>query len=631
MKFTKICLFLIHLLFLTFGIAQSINIEKFLPVRTVIKPNRDIPFFALIKNNQNQAVNISYELILPQNVNLANGNATQNINLQAQQTDSIYWHLNFHSIGSQDIILKINFNSQTIQDTLNVDVKDVFWEQHNFLLSAYCPPYAWRGPPYLDSDFQYFSDANFDTFLWVRDDDDLMQKVHQFNFKYLLNINSIIDEDILRGDPHNNPPDVTEQQLQELDSLIDVYKNDPKLIGYYLCDEPYENGFENIGKVIQRIRERDPERFSFVNLWPYFPNEIGDDRYLENFIQIAKPEFLSFDKYTFYNGWDETDEFITELERVRKQAKRYNIPFGSIIQAVGTNGTSVAWNGNGPEQLDWRTPNESEHRWLVYTSLVYGVHGINWFPWDVSDWGVVQNPARDTIYPSIQNINTEIDSLKEIMLHLKTNNVYHWDNGQISKVTDSIDIRITSTDNSHFIIGNFKDSLNNPNYFMVVNKDYSNDFSGELHINYLLQNLQVFNIQSGQWENINYNSNNDDTSFQIYLRGGEGKLFKFEGANANAVSELHELTKLNLISYPNPFKQNIYLEYIIPDKPNKIKRRVKIFIYDMKGKKILTLLDKKQMPGKHTTKLKTQNLSKDTYLVVLEIDGKVMVRKILKN
>ncbi len=55
-----------------------------------------------------------------------------------------------------------------------------------FLISAYNPPYAWRSSPYEDSIFIDYKNANFNNFLWVRDDDKLVQKVRDYGFKYYL-------------------------------------------------------------------------------------------------------------------------------------------------------------------------------------------------------------------------------------------------------------------------------------------------------------------------------------------------------------------------------------------------------------------------------------------------------------
>lgn len=412
------------------------------------------------------------------------------------------------------------------------------WQPQAFLLSAYNPPYAWHGPPYEDAAFIYYKNANFDTLLWVRDDDALMQKVHQYGFKYFLDVASVIEEgeDVLRGSPESAPPEITDAMMQRLDAAIEKYKDDPNLIGYYICDEPFPSAFPNIAKVIQRIKEKDPARVSFVNLWPYFENEIGDDEYIEDFLRTTKAELLCSDRYNFFgdaegNTWDDNEAYFAQLGRLRKHALQHGIPFYNIVQAVGTVGTSVGAldckEDEEHECLEWRTPTRAEHRWLVYSSLTYGVHGIIWFHWD-HEWGVTGNPDRDIIYPSLQSINAEISALKAIMLHLTTTNVYHTDDENASASTAANFIEVLGS--ARLVVGFFKDEAGRENHFMLMNKSYSEPITTKVAINGVLDSLQVFNVTNNQWEEVPFEIGAEGTTFTVDLRAGGGKLFKFTRA-----------------------------------------------------------------------------------------------------
>jgi len=407
------------------------------------------------------------------------------------------------------------------------------WQPQEFLLSAYNPPFAWHGPPYEDSVFTYYKDANFDNLLWVRDDDALMQKVHEHGFTYFLDVGRLIGEDVLRGSPDGDPPGITEEMLQDLDAAIAKYRDDPDLIGYYLCDEPFPSGFQNIATVVQRIRQQDPARVSFVNLWPYFENEIGDDAYIEDFIQTVQPEVVCSDRYNFFgdaegNTWDENDEYFAQLERLRRHALLHGIPFCNIIQAVGTVGTSVGYpecEENGADEcLEWRTPNSAEHRWLVYSSLAYGVHGIIWFHWD-HEWGVTGNPDRDIIYPSIQSLNGEIAVLKDIMLHLTTTQVYHTDDPNSAGAGDGY---VEVAGDAGLVVGLFEDEEGNEDYFMIMNKDYAQPVDPVITINAILDGVQVFNVETNQWEDVPFEPEASGVSISAHLREGGGKLFRID-------------------------------------------------------------------------------------------------------
>ena len=429
-----------------------------------------------------------------------------------------------------------------------------------FLLSAYNPPYALQGGPYEDSAFTYYQNAHFDTLLQLRDDDALMRKVHGFRFKYLLDVGSVIEknldldvirgEDYLRGEPDSAPPPITDEMLQLLDDAIGKYRDDPNLIGYYICDEPFPTAFQNIAKIVQKIKEKDPIRVTFVNLWPYFKDDlgegrdIGDDTYLEDFIRITHIKLLCSDRYNFYgdgqgNVWDDNEQYFAQLARLRQHALAHHIPFCNIIQAVGTIGTSEGGPGcvetEEHECLNWRTPGRAEHRWLVYSSLAYGVHGIIWFHWDGEDWGVVQNPDRDAVYSSLQSINAEISILKEIMLHLTTTAVFHTDDTHAAG-GEGNGCQIHVLDDTPLLVGFFREEDGEKEkYFMLMNKNYSGAVSPQISITPRLARLQFFNVEHNKWEEVALQNSGVGTPFVVHLRAGGGKLFKFSPAAKEAV------------------------------------------------------------------------------------------------
>ena len=519
--------------------------------------------------------------------------------------------------------------------------QEIHAKLQEFLLSAYNPPgTSTTTPPYADSLFTDYKNAGFNNFLWIYDDDSLLQKIHQYGFKYFVNIQSIGNEDddiefLLRGENEEAPPDITENLLQELDTLVDKYKDDPDLLGYYICDEPFASGFDNIAKVVARIKEKDQTRICYVNLWPYFVNEEsdntpveGDESYIEKFIQKTKIDLLSSDRYNFYNldddgNYDDIEEYFNQIERIRKKSLKYYIPFCNIVQAVGTNGTSVSWDSQGDgEHLDWRTPSRAEHRWLVYSSLTYGVHGIVWFHWDCCDWGVIENPDRDSIYASLQSINKEIDSLKQIMFKLKTKSVYHLNGKQIYRVNNTPDIILEGSQNTKLIVGSFENENNNENYFMLMNKDYYNSESTQIKINYRLTDLEEFNISNNTWESVPFQTDSDGDVFDINLRAGSGKLYKFNG-NKLAPSEF------DFSIFPNPFETNTTITYSVPENGEDY-HNIKLDIYNLQGKKIAELINKKQAAGRYFVEFKA-NISASFYLCVLSIDNKKNSKKIIKQ
>ena len=608
------------------------NIDKFIALRTTFLPQDTIPFVAVIHNTTNNIQNYTGELMLPPNVSLVSGTQNlQNHNLSAMSKDSVLWKLQFNQTGNYQLKVIINTTSGFFEKTLNINVIDKFWQQPEFFISAYNPPYCYRPAPYENTDFLFYKNAGFDNFMWVKDDPDLMNKVHQFGFKYLLDIRYFFNEEDANGvdylravkvlndgtEIYNiTPQDITENMLQDLEVLVNQYKDDPDLLGYWVCDEPFPAAYNNLEKVVKRIETIDPERYCLINIGD---NEYSTDENIEKFITQTQIKALSYDHYNFFNGYDTNDDYFDLLGRMRKMALTFDIPLYNHIQLVGTNGTSADF-------LDWRTPSPAEHRWLVYTSLTYGVHGIIWFHWDAEDWGLVQNPDKNLIYPSVTAINTEIDSLKEIMLGLKSTRIYHLDNQTISRQDGNPKINFETNANANLIVGFFKNIYENKNYFMLTNKDFENPLSVDMQTEFLFNDLKVFNTNYNSWENVPVNVLSNRNGFSVDLRAGEGKLYEYTGT---AIDEIH--TDIQLTNYPNAFENYTIIQYSVPFlENNKIKRQeVKLEIFDMQGKLVLKAFQKKLMPGNYMYKLDFSNMSKGTYICRLQCENYSKSIKIL--
>jgi len=77
-------------------------------------------------------------------------------------------------------------------------------------------------------------------------------------------------------------------------------------------------------------------------------------------------------------------------------------------------------------------------------------------------------------------------------------------------------------------------------------------------------------------------------------------------------------------NYPNPFNPNTIISYFI----NK-SAAVNVNIYDVLGKKISTLINKKQDPGNHIIEFKGNNYSTGTYYYKLTVDNYSISKKML--
>src|SRR5262249_31845729 len=129
-------------------------------------------------------------------------------------------------------------------------------------------------------------------------------------------------------------------KLATLDALVDRVRKHPALYSYYLVDEPSAASFPAWGRLVKHLRERDPQHFAYINLFPlYATNDqlgnAGDTitayrEHLQQFIDTVHPSLLSYDHYQFFKGRDLTQYFLN-LAMIRKASQEAGVPFLNIV------------------------------------------------------------------------------------------------------------------------------------------------------------------------------------------------------------------------------------------------------------------------------------------------------------
>ncbi|MEN8249323.1 MAG: T9SS type A sorting domain-containing protein [Bacteroidota bacterium] len=537
------------------------EIENLKVERPVIKQGVEVPLLAFIKNSGDENASSNYELTLPPEVILIDGDLQSNVqDIQPQESDTIKWIVKSDIIGNHTINLSLDVTEGKADSTIAFIVTDTHWQQDDFLLSAWSPPYAWYTPPYDESVFEDYKNANFDVALWARPQDELIALFEQYNLKYYILVTHLLGGDEYLREPSSGiAPEITPAMLSILDPVIEKYRNNPNMIGYHICDEPYEVTFGNIGKVVNYIRERDPTRECFVNIWPGMDDFRYQD-YIEKLLDITKLPILSYDRYIFHNGYDETYKFFSNIQIIRRNALRYDIPFYNIIQAIGTDGTIE-------EHLDWRTPTISQLNWQAYASLAYGVKGLIWFHWH-GNWGVTGYPNSAFTYNAIQSVNPEIKVLGQQMLDLKSTGVYHNhpDHTTIPAFEGDTLIRSVS-DNSNLVIGMFKDESDN-DYVMLMNKDYYNSTTVQISSDYHIYFVKEFNPETSEWEMIIIPVilSSSGSHFEITIEPGSGKLLDLSNRSTFVADRIDDhYLQSNLKSTPNPFNRSTKISYTLTE------------------------------------------------------------------
>ncbi len=149
--------------------------------------------------------------------------------------------------------------------------------------------------------------------------------------------------------------------LAKLDALIESVKDHPAMYAYTIYDEPSATEFPALGRMVAYVRKRDPKHLVYINLFPTYASAValgtaGDTvtayrEYLRQFVDVVKPDLISYDHYHFHATTDGGGYFLN-LALIREAALNGDVPFLNVVQACS----------NGPGH---RTPNGDEGRFLA--------------------------------------------------------------------------------------------------------------------------------------------------------------------------------------------------------------------------------------------------------------------------
>lgn len=215
------------------------------------------------------------------------------------------------------------------------------------------------------------------------------------------------------------------EQVKLLDAKL-AWSDHPATYGYWICDEPAPEKFENIGRVVAYLRKHDPTRPAVVNLLPVLGVPDGDAvtpyrANLQKFVDTVKPDVLCYDFYPFMAKGDGVYYFLN-LMLMREAAMKAGIPFINISQAIAH------------ENLGYRWPTEHEMRWLSYTTLAYGGQGICWYIYndrlDIPELSGFFVDTPDSKIPkpnywSVSRTNRDFAAIATELQPLKSIEAYH--------------------------------------------------------------------------------------------------------------------------------------------------------------------------------------------------------------
>jgi hypothetical protein len=318
-------------------------------------------------------------------------------------------------------------------------------------------------------------------------------------------------------------------EMSQIPSLIAPFIQHPALKGHLLKDEPSALEISGLAEVKESYVRAAPGKLAYVNLFPgHAASELlraEYSEYVEQFMQIYKPQVLSYDHYPFlteqsvFAGDELTEDYYANLALIREASLRHEVSFWLFIQTLAFNGTH-------------RDPTEAEIRWQVYTSLAFGAVGIQYFTyWTPDDSNETFGDAlidrsgnRTRHYEEVKTINREISAFGSAIASLRSEKVMSWPE-QLPQTESAFSPfgPIMEVNGSPVIIGCFKDESEQSS-LMIVNRSY--DAPAEIQLILNTDVFRTFDIWSGGRRRT-VDALSCESGFSLKLMAGEGQLLCF--------------------------------------------------------------------------------------------------------
>ncbi len=316
--------------------------------------------------------------------------------------------------------------------------------------------------------------------------------------------------------------------------VVADYASFKNIVGWDVVDEPDVSKFPVLAAIVNAFRRYAPDTDTVINLFPNYatPAQLGAKTYsdyLELFVNIVRPHFISYDHYHFLGRANrkkidlevtnererlirlsaETTEnrggFFENIEDVRRVSLKYGIDAMLIVLLTE----------HGP----YRNLTRGELLWEVNMSLVYGLKRISYFTyWEPShdDHWQWTNAMCDTAgnkmqhYFDVKSINAEIGPAGRYLFDKKSLAVFHV--GKAESGSEKFDGfgAISMIDGENGVVGFFDDGS-----VYLVNRDFINENTFVLHTN------KPFSVQQPD------GTFADAVSGVITLPAGAGCLIKF--------------------------------------------------------------------------------------------------------
>lgn len=205
-------------------------------------------------------------------------------------------------------------------------------------------------------------------------------------------------------------------------SEAQLYSEHPAYAGELLMDEPGKPLFGSLSAFVSAYERNIPEGMWHVNLFPTYATggirTFSYEDYIESWLDIIDPGYISYDSYPLLKeGANIIPDYFYNLDYIRANTMSRHIPFWTFIQTL-----SIAQTPGVPDK---REPEESDIRWQVWTNLIFGAKGIQYFCyWSpgngtelFSDALVSVDGKKTNKYDYVRSLNEDIHPVADVLLY----------------------------------------------------------------------------------------------------------------------------------------------------------------------------------------------------------------------
>ena len=309
-------------------------------------------------------------------------------------------------------------------------------------------------------------------------------------------------------------------------SWAKIYTKHPAFAGVHFQDEPRGNELSVMASKQKKWREEFPDKLFFINLYPGYAGEewLGGTfkSYIDNFINTAKPDLLSFDHYPLLNDCIRP-HYFQELATVKQAAKKAGIPAHAYVLSAG-------------HACYRRNLSLNDLRWQIAVIMAFGFEAFSHYPagadYNGYDKIISETGERTDLWYNIQAINLEVKKWAHVYLAFKWEGTvqipgsHRAENPRIfksagdEKITcDAIPgVKIIPAEN--LLCGVFKDNQGNKGYMLTNATDPNCDRSclAIMIFEAKYKGVQVF--EKGEPKVIALDKNN---KISVELEPSEGK------------------------------------------------------------------------------------------------------------